>query len=144
MAGALSIVIIGLSSTRSGERRWHTTLPLCAGAIGLSVVASAQTAGVCVAAAALASMAVACQPPLFAMVSDASSSTSRATAIALVNSVAMSGSFFGPAIVGSARTLTGSFTGAYLLLAAGMALAGLVNLAIVERSARVVPRVKLA
>jgi predicted MFS family arabinose efflux permease len=117
VAGAVAIVLVGYSSRRTGDRRWHLAIPLACGAVGLLLVSNATSASACVAAAALATTAVACQPPLFASVTAASSDVTRAAAIAFVNSLAMCGSFFGPTLVGYARGITGSFEAAYVALA---------------------------
>jgi MFS family permease len=136
VAGAVAIVLVGYSSRRTGERRWHLAIPLACGAVGLLLVSNATSATACVAAAALATTAVACQPPLFASVTAASSDGTRAAAIAFVNSLAMCGSFFGPTLVGYARGMTGSFQAAYIALAVGLLAAATLGAAVNEGSVK--------
>ena len=59
-----------------------------------------------------------CLPPMLF------SGTAMAAAIALVNSIQSLGGFFGPNIIGVAKTLTGGTTGAFLVLASFAMLAG--------------------
>jgi MFS family permease len=100
VVGALAILLVGYSSKRLGERKWHITAPLVAGAIGLLWLSTASTTASAVAAAALVFAAVACQPPLFASVTAISEGHTKAAGVAYVNSLAMLGSFVGPSIVG--------------------------------------------
>lgn len=134
---AIAILGAGYSAKRTGDRRWHIVVALVCGAVGLLLVSVANSALECLVAASLASVAVTCQPPLFASVTSMSAGTTRATAVAFVNSIGMYGSFFGPAIVGVVRESSGSFANAYAMLAIGLLAGGILAAVVRERTDRI-------
>jgi ACS family tartrate transporter-like MFS transporter len=125
VAAAITMVFVGLSSDRTGERRWHTAVPAFAGAIaigcaGLTTSLTAAVALVSVAVLGVFSM----MGPFWAMPTALLSATTAAAGIAFINSVGNLGGFFGPYIIGRLRTSTGQFRGGLLVVASALALSG--------------------
>jgi predicted MFS family arabinose efflux permease len=93
--------LVGISSDRTGERRWHLATSALAAAVGWSLVAwgpspSAALVGLCVAQAGMMSML----PIFWTLPTAFLSGTAAAGGIALINSVANIGGFFGASILG--------------------------------------------
>lgn len=120
LVAGIGMVLIGRHSDRTGERRGHVAVALAVAATGL--VLSALTQGlpvVAVAALALAALGVwGALGPFWALPPAFLSGTAAAGGIALINSVGNLGGFFGPSLVGFVKNATGSFSGAFLALAA--------------------------
>lgn len=129
IAAAISMVLVGIHSDRSGERRWHTALPAFVGAAGLLLAAQSTSvvpmiAGITVAVLGVFSML----GPFWTMPTSLLTGTAAAAAIALINSVGNLGGFFGPYIIGLIRTHTGSFKNGLLVVGAVLALGGAIAL----------------
>ena len=129
IAAAISMVLVGIHSDRSGERRWHTALPAFAGAAGLLLAAQSTSivptiAGITVAVLGVCSML----GPFWTMPTRLLTGTAAAAAIALINSVGNLGGFFGPYIIGLIRTQTGSFKNGLLVIGAALAAGGAIAL----------------
>ncbi len=127
--GLVAILVIGWSSDRTKERRWHTALSMMAASVGLllSVVAQDQTALAilmfCVAGAGMYSYL----PGFWALPTSFLTGTAAAASIGLINSIGNLGGFAGPYIVGYLSQTTNSFLGGVLYLAASaLVAAGLV------------------
>ena len=111
VAGLGMMLFVGWSSDRSGERRWHTALPLVAVSVGLFFGATYSSSPVfaiglfCVACAGIYGYLPAfwATPGLFL------TEAAAAVSIGLINSVGNLGGFFGPYIVGYLDKHTGSF-----------------------------------
>jgi predicted MFS family arabinose efflux permease len=96
-----AMTLVGTSSDRHRERRWHLAGSACAAAIGWSLVGwgpspSVTLIGLCVAQAGMMSML----PVFWTLPSLFLSGMAAAGGIALINSVANIGGFFGPSILG--------------------------------------------
>ena len=127
LAAAVAMVLVGQHSDRTGERRWHVALMAFAGAAALFVAAYAGSLAVSVAAISAAMLSVySMVGPFWAMPTKFLQGTAAATGIALINSIGNMGGFFGPAVIGSVRTSTGSFRGGFLIAGATLALCGCV------------------
>ena len=129
VAAAISMVLVGMHSDRSGERRWHTALPAFVGASGLLLAAQSTSvvpmiAGITVAVLGVFSML----GPFWTMPTSLLTGSAAAAAIALINSVGNLGGFFGPYIIGLVRTHTGSFKNGLLVVAATLAVGGAIAL----------------
>lgn len=111
VAGLLMMLVIGWSSDRSRERRWHTALPLVAVCVGLLFGALATSNSVlavgmfCIACAGLYSYL----PAFWAIPGTFLTEAAAAVSIGFINSVGNLGGFFGPYIVGYLDKRTGSF-----------------------------------
>ena len=127
LAAAVSMVLIGQHSDRTGERRWHVALCAFSGATALFVAAYAGSLAVSVAAISVAMLSVSSMVgPFWALPTKFLQGTAAAAGIALINSIGNLGGFFGPAVIGSVRTSTGSFRGGFLIAGATLALCGCV------------------
>lgn len=101
LCAIIAMSLVGISSDRSGERRWHLAGSAVAAAVGWSLVAWGPTpvvalVGLCGAQAGMMSML----PVFWTLPSAFLSGTAAAGGIALINSVANVGGFFGPTILG--------------------------------------------
>lgn len=134
VTAAIAMVLVGLHSDQSGERRWHTALPAFAGAIALSVAAhtnsvSAATALITVAVLGVFSML----GPFWAMPTALFSGTAAAVGVAVINSIGNLGGFFGPYSIGRLRNSTGSFKGGLLVVGGALAVSGCLALTLKHR-----------
>jgi nitrate/nitrite transporter NarK len=113
------MLILGWSSDRTGERRWHTVFPMLAVGRGLLLSIAAQDNAVlaiamfCVASAGLGGYL----PSFWALPTRFLTGAAAAATIGLVNSVGNLGGFVGPYVVGYLNTRTNSFIGGVLYLA---------------------------
>lgn len=141
MAG---MVLVGRSSDRSGERRWHVACSAFAGASGwlmIALVASGRltvpgldSRWLFVAGAAVTLTGTKCMLPTFwTLPPSFLSGAAAAGGIALINSVANLGGMLGPNIIGRVKVESGSFTIGYLILAAVLFLGGLLVLIVTSR-----------
>ena len=127
LAAAVVMVLVGQHSDRTGERRWHVAIMAFAGATALFVAAYAGSLAVSVAAISVAMLSVSSMVgPFWALPTKFLQGNAAAAGIALINSIGNMGGFFGPAVIGSVRTSTGSFRGGFLIAGATLALCGCV------------------
>jgi ACS family tartrate transporter-like MFS transporter len=123
----LAMLAIGASSDRSGERHRHAAAAGVMIAVGYAGAALLPTPLGRILALALVGIGAGaflvpfwCLPPMLFR------GSAMAAAIALVNSVGNLGGFFGPNVIGVAKTLTGGTAGAFLVLGAiGLTASGL-------------------
>ena len=129
VAAAVAMVLVGLHSDRSGERRWHAALPAFAGALALVGAAYSSSVVPSIAAISVGLLGVfSIMGPFWAMPTSLLSGTAAAVGIALINSVGNLGGFFGPWIIGSVRNATGQFRGGLLVVGAALATSGVMAL----------------
>ncbi len=132
---AVVMVLVARHSDRSGERRWHTALPGLAGAVALGVAAYGWTPVLVIAGMSLGMVgAQSMTGPFWALATSRLSATGAAASIAVINSVGNLGGYFGPYIIGWARSDGGSFRGG--LLAVGAVLAVSAGMVLVVGSER--------
>ncbi len=130
------MVAVGARSDKSGERRWHIAIPAFIAAAGL-VVAGYGTSTVSVVAGIGVGMAFAegmCGP-FWALVTSSMAGLSAAAGIAVINSLANLGGYFGPDIIGFFRMIGGGFRGGLLSIAAVLVVSG--SVALVFRTVRI-------
>lgn len=131
VAAAVAMVVVGLHSDRSGERRWHTAAPAFAGAIALGFAAHTISVGPAIVLISVAVLGVfSMMGPFWSMPTALLSGTAAAAGIALINSVGNLGGFFGPYIIGVVRTSTGQFQGGLLMVAGALAVSGALALTV--------------
>ena len=129
VAAALAMVVVGLHSDRSAERRWHTAVPAFAGALALSAAAYSTSVGPAIVLISVAVLGVfSMMGPFWAMPTSLLSGTAAAAGIAAINSIGNLGGFVGPYVIGLVRTSTGQFKGGLLLVSAALAISGMVVL----------------
>ena len=132
VAATVGMVIIGVHSDRSGERRWHVAGPMLIGAAGfvLTVLAPA-TAAMSLVALSIAAFGIwGTLGPYWTLPPALLRGTAAAGGIALVNSIGNMGGFVGPFVVGWVRDATGGFSSGLLLLAAVLVFGAIVILRI--------------
>jgi MFS transporter, ACS family, tartrate transporter len=123
------MVVVGMHSDRTGERRWHTAVPAFVAAGGLICAAYGNSAVIVVAAIGLGlACAESMVGPFWALATSRLAGISAAAGIAVINSLANLGGYFGPDIIGIFRTESGGFRGGLLAIAATVALSGLIAL----------------
>ena len=125
VAASILMILVGRSSDRTGQHRWHVAIPAFLGALGLLAAAHSSSVAVSIFTMSIAVSAVNCMiGPMWAMPTTFLTGTAAATGIALINSLANLGGFFGPWIIGELRDLTGSYAGGLLAVGATLGLAG--------------------
>jgi len=127
--GLIAILLVGWSSDRTRERRWHTALSMVAASVGLLLAVTLQghlvlSIGMfCLAAAGIYAYC----PGFWSLPTSFLSGTAAAASIGLINSIGNLGGYAGPHVVGYLSTLTGSFFGGVLYLSlSALVAAGLV------------------
>lgn len=127
VAATIGLLVVGASSDRTGERRWHVAIPCLIGAAGFVLtVIGPQTLTVSLATLSMAAFGIwGTLGPFWTLPTAFLRGTAAAGGIALVNSVGNVGGFIGPSLVGWVRESTGQF-GAGLLMLAAILIAGAV------------------
>lgn len=121
----VAMVLVGVLSDRAGERRWHTAIPAFVGAAALVAAGYGVSTAVVVACIGLGmACAEAMVGPFWAMATSRMAGLSAAAGIAVINSLANLGGYFGPDIIGFFRKANGGFRGGLLVIGATMALSG--------------------
>lgn len=119
------MVLVGMHSDRRRERRWHTAIPAFTAAVGLAGAAYGNSTVVVVTGLALGlAFAEGMVGPFWAMATSRMEGLSAAAGIAVINSLANLGGYFGPDIIGFFRTIGGGFRGGLLAIAATIAISG--------------------
>jgi ACS family tartrate transporter-like MFS transporter len=129
LLAAISMVLVGFHSDRSGERRWHTAAPAALVAAAYSNSALPMIAAISVAVLAQHSMF----GPFWALPTSFLRGTAAAAGIALINSIGNLGGFFGSSIIGIMKSSTGEFRGGLLVVAAAIGTAGVLALLVRPR-----------
>ena len=133
---AIAMVLVGMRSDRTGERRWHTAIPAFVGAAALVAAGYGSSTAVVVACIGLGMVcAEAMVGPFWAMATSRMAGLSAAAGIAVINSLANLGGYYGPDIIGFFRKPNGGFRGGLLAIGATLAISGTVAL-IVGRQPR--------
>ena len=130
--GLLAILLVGWSSDRTGERRWHAALMMILASVGLFFAIAARDrlalalVMFCIAAAGMYGYL----PGFWALPTSFLTGTAAAAAIGLINSVGNLGGFVGPYVVGYVSKATGSFFGGVLYLSLSAMIAAALVLSI--------------
>src|SRR6202034_3139632 len=110
-------------SDRKAERRWHTAMPAFVGAAALVGAGYGVSTVVVVACIGLGLVcAESMVGPFWAMATSRMAGLSAAAGIAVINSLANLGGYFGPDIIGKFRTASGGFRGGLLAIGATVTL----------------------
>ncbi len=129
LATAIAMVLVGMRSDRTGERRWHTSIPAFVGALALVAAGYGRSTLVVVACIGLGLVcAESMVGPFWAMATSRMAGLSAAAGIAVINSLANLGGYYGPDIIGFFRKLNGGFRGGLLAIGATLALSGTIAL----------------
>jgi ACS family tartrate transporter-like MFS transporter len=131
------MVLVGIHSDQVGERRWHTAIPAFTAAVGMVIAAYGGSTLVVVTGLALGmAFAEAMCGPFWAMATSRMAGLSAAAGIAVINSLANLGGYFGPDIIGKFRTSNGGFKGGLLAIAAVLIVSGIVAVLLGAQSDR--------
>lgn len=130
--GLVAILLVGWSSDRTKERRWHTALSMIAVSLGLILAVVLQDrfalsiAMFCLAAAGI----YAYLPGFWSLPTSFLTGTAAAASVGLINSVGNLGGYVGPQVVGYLSTLTGSFFAGVVYLSVSALVAAVLVLSI--------------
>jgi ACS family tartrate transporter-like MFS transporter len=117
---AVAMALVGMHSDRANERRWHIALPAFIGAIALAAASHSRLPLLVVGGMTVGMMGAESMTGPFWAMATVQVGANAAAAIAVINSIANLGGYFGPDIIGFLRSGNGQFRG---LLAIGMTLA---------------------
>ena len=121
------MVLVGMRSDRTDERRWHTAIPAFTAAAGMVIAAYGSSTLVVVTGIAIGmAFAEAMCGPFWALATSRMTGLSAAAGIAAINSLANLGGYFGPDIIGKFRSVNGGFKGGLLAIAAVLIVSGMV------------------
>jgi sugar phosphate permease len=117
-AGLIGMLLLGWSSDRTRERRWHFAAPQLTAAIALVAwLALPNSNALLVALFTVVGFGtVAYLPAFWALPSAFLSASAAAAAVGFINCTASIGGFFGPKIIGDISQKTGSFTGGFAFM----------------------------
>jgi MFS transporter, ACS family, tartrate transporter len=117
-----TVLLVGRSSDRRGERIWHTAIPLLMAASGFGLAAFAESDFLVIAGlTAVVAGLIGTYGPYYSLASSFFSGPAAPGAIALVNLMCTGlGGFLGPNIVGLLKQGTGGYAAGMLALAAGL------------------------
>ena len=116
--GLVAMLLIGSSSDKTQERRWHTALPMIIASVGLLFGVIAQN-HLAIAVGMFSVAAVGCYgyiPPFWSLPTSFLTGTAAAATIGLINSTGNLGGFVGPYVVGYISKSTGTLFGGVLYL----------------------------
>ena len=136
--GVVGMVLVGRSSDRLNERRWHFMACACIAALGLGITTVTQGQfGASLAALSFAVIGIAAALPMFITITtDYLPKAAAAAGIALISSLGNLGSMVSPSITGMITARTGSPTySMYLVMALYLAAGTLLLLAMRARRA---------
>ncbi len=125
-AAVITMLLLGRSSDKRGERRWHLVIPMLLGAVGLvgSALAGTTNTGIAIFCLSIAAAGVLSSAPLFWSLPTAFlSGVAAAAGIAAINSVGNLAGFAAPFLIGAIKDATQS-TNIGLYLLAGVLVAG--------------------
>jgi len=117
IAAAAGMVLVGMSSDRTGERFYHVAIPSLVGAAGFIAVGMFGTPGLAMAALAVAAVGdYSTRGPFWALPGRFLTGSALAGSIALINSMGAVGGVVGPSAVGWLKQTSGSFLGPMVML----------------------------
>lgn len=126
---AVAMVLVGLHSDHTRERRLHVVGCAVVGAAALVGAAYSGSFVVILFGVGLAVLAAnSMYGPFWAMPTDILPPALAATGIAFINSLGNTGGLFGPYLIGLLRTSTGEFKGGFLVVAATLGVAAVATL----------------
>lgn len=138
LAAAAMTVVVGWSSDRRNERRWHIAGCLTLSAVGFAWAATAHSMAVALCAMTLAAVGLwSMMGPFWTLTTSMVGGTAAAGAVAILQVIGGVGGFTGPYMTGRLRDATHSFAGG-LFVMSGMAVCAAM-LALAVRRTKVVP-----
>jgi ACS family tartrate transporter-like MFS transporter len=126
LLAAIFTVVVGWSSDRTRERRWHLAGCMAMAAGGFCWAAEAHSVGVALGAFCLAAMGLwSTMGPFWALATQRIEGAAAAGGVAMITTIGGFGGFLGPSVTGRLRDATHSYA-AGLLAIAGLAAVGAV------------------
>jgi len=118
IAGLIGMLLLGWSSDRVRERRWHFAAPQLTAAVALTIwLLLSHSNGLLLTVFTLVGFGtVAYLPSFWALPSAFLTSSAAAAAVGFINCTASIGGFFGPKIIGDLSERTGSFNGGFAFM----------------------------
>ena len=129
-AGLIGLLLLGWSSDRTRERRWHFAIPQLTAALALSAWFFLPASNVMLVAifSLVVFGTIAYLPSFWALPSAFLTSSAAAAAVGFINCTASIGGFFGPKIIGELSQGMGSFRGGFIFMIACWVIASLLVL----------------
>ena len=116
--GFLGLLLLGWSSDRLRERRWHFAIPQLTAALALATwffLPHSNTLLVIIFSLVVFGT-IAYLPSFWALPSEFLTSSAAAAAVGFINCTASIGGFFGPKMIGNLSQRTGSFNAGYIFM----------------------------
>jgi nitrate/nitrite transporter NarK len=134
-ASAIVMIVVGLHSDKTGERRWHIALAGTVQAVAFGISAIPGIGGIAgFIALTFATIGIMCTLSLFwSLPTSILSGVAAAAGIAWINSVGNLAGFVGPAVVGFIRDATHSMTMALLVLSGASVVSALATLYVTRK-----------
>ena len=126
----ITMQINGWHSDRSGERRWHTAIPLLLSAAGLVplVFLDLGTVPTLVLFTLVVGFVMAFLPCFWPMPAGLFHGSTAAATIGMINSIGLLGGFIGPSLMGYLSARTHSFKTSFACMMVALAVAGVLTL----------------
>jgi ACS family tartrate transporter-like MFS transporter len=119
LIGIAGMLLNGWHSDRTGERRWHTVIPLAVAGVAYLVLATTHNLAAAITLLVVGGGCMFAYYPVFWSMPTAFLSESAAAAcFGLINSVGHTGGFIGPTVVGYLNQWTGSLRAAFVFIGA--------------------------
>jgi ACS family tartrate transporter-like MFS transporter len=136
LASFVAMQVNAWHSDKSGERRWHSAVPMFIAAAGLlGLIGAPGSIGLSVVWFTMACLAFAYLPAFWSIPTGLLSESAAAAAVGMVNAVGSAAGFAGPFLFGYLNTRTGSFSYGLALMMVS-ALAGGLLILCAPRNAR--------
>jgi ACS family tartrate transporter-like MFS transporter len=137
--GACVLVLWGMHSDRTGERRWHAALPLLVSALGVAIAASFDEVGFRVAGLTLAATGMfSVLGVIYALPGEFLLGMAAAGGVAVINSIGNLGNFVGPYAVGLLKDYTMGYGAGLSLDTVTLLIAATIVLVMLRKHGRLV------
>ena len=135
-AALIAQVLVGKSSSKTGEKRWHVAGCMFLGAVGLICVPFIHDGLLSLISVSITAIGVyAPMGTWWSVPTTFLTGAAAAGATALINSIANLGGYVGPYMLGVIKQNTGSTDGGYFALGAMLIISGLVMLTLPKKTA---------
>lgn len=127
---AIPIMLVwGWNSRRTGEANWHIAIPMLLGGFSTAAALYMSSPTLAISAIAVTSTCVFCAIPVFwQLPTSLLTGSAAAASIGLINTIGVSSNFVGPYLMGWLKDVSGSFRPGMFVIAACMAMAGVLVL----------------